>query len=82
MRRPEIIILDEATSALDADNERSLLENLDTIYQNNTLILITHRTSSLKNFDTIFVLDKGSIVEKGNFNELMQNPHGYFYKFE
>jgi len=74
IRQPSILILDEATSSLDSETARRIEETLDKISQDKTVIMITHKLISVKNFDEIFVIDKGKLKEHGNFDQLiMQN---------
>ena len=67
---PEIIIFDEATSSLDIENEKKIMKDIDKFSKNKTIIIITHRLNSVFNCETIYVLNNGSIVEKGKFDEL------------
>lgn len=76
---PQFLLFDEATSNLDANNERYIMNNLNNFFQNKTVVVIAHRLSTVKNADQIIVLDKGSIVETGNHEELTSN-RGYYYK--
>ena len=75
---PKIIIFDEATSALDYESERIIMDNLDKIKQNRTMLIIAHRLSTVQNCDIIVALDKGEIIEVGNHQELMDKK-GYYY---
>ena len=70
---PKILILDEATSALDIDTEKAVIDAINKIDKEITIILITHRLNTLKNCDIIFKLDKGEIVDKGTFNKLISS---------
>ncbi len=65
-----ILILDEATSALDAQTEARIKRALDQLRRGRTTFIIAHRLSTVANADTIYVLDKGRIVEHGTFAEL------------
>jgi ATP-binding cassette, subfamily B, beta-glucan exporter len=65
-----ILILDEATSALDAQTEARIKRALDRLRSGRTTFIIAHRLSTVANADTIYVLDKGRIVEHGRFAEL------------
>lgn len=69
---PAYIFLDEATSSLDAENEKIIAENLSSFYKGRTVIVIAHRLSTVKQADQILVMDKGSIVESGSHEELLQ----------
>jgi ABC-type multidrug transport system fused ATPase/permease subunit len=70
LRKPQFIIFDDCTSALDSKTEYALQQGLDSLNENIIKIIITHRMSSIKNADTIYVIDKGSIVERGTHSEL------------
>jgi len=77
-REPEILILDEATSSLDSVSEKYVKQTLtDTAKQGKTVIIIAHRLSTVKNADTIIVLEKGKVVETGNHNQLLQQAGVY-----
>lgn len=67
----EILVMDEATSALDSETEKQIQENLDRLQGQVTMIGIAHRLFTVKNFDRIYVLDKGRIIDSGSFSELM-----------
>jgi len=73
----DIIIFDEATSNLDYETEREIQESIDKL--DKTLIVSAHRLSTLKNMDKIIFIDKGTIVEQGTYQELL-NKKGEFYK--
>ena len=66
LKDPKILLLDEATSALDAESERIVQEALDRIMINRTTLIVAHRLSTVRNADTIAVIHRGKIVEKGN----------------
>ncbi|HBE20165.1 MAG TPA: peptidase C39 [Cyanobacteria bacterium UBA11149] len=68
---PRIIILDEATSSLDTESERRFQQNLARISRDRTTFIIAHRLSTVRNADSILVLDRGILVEEGNHDELM-----------
>lgn len=67
-----ILLLDEATSALDAKSESLIQQSLDKLCAGRTVIVIAHRLSTVRRADQILVLDKGTIVERGNHEQLMQ----------
>lgn len=67
---PDVLIFDEATSALDARTESSLIEAIEALSSMKTVIQVTHRVSSLKNCDRIYLIEAGSISAFGVFDEL------------
>ena len=77
-KNPEILFFDEATSALDANNEKAIMQKLDTFFKNKTVIVIAHRLSTVMNADQIVVLDKGKIIEIGNHSALVEQKGNYF----
>lgn len=77
LKNPPILILDEATSALDSESERLIQRALEKIIKNRTTLIIAHRLSTIRNADIIFVVDKGSIVERGSHGELYQKEGIY-----
>ncbi len=77
-----ILILDEPTSAIDIESEAKIFENLDELYQNKTLILISHRFSTVRKADKIIVLKDGKIIEEGNHNSLMKKSGIYTRMFK
>ena len=78
IKNPSILILDEATSALDSESEKLVQSALDNLMKDRTSIVIAHRLSTIRNADLIVVLDKGSIVESGRHEELIQKENGYY----
>ena len=71
LRKPRVLLLDEATSALDPATERQINATLDRVGAGRTTIAITHRLTSVTNFDRIFVIEAGRLVEEGNHDELL-----------
>ena len=67
-----VLILDEATSALDAESERLVQKALANLMRNRTSIVIAHRLSTIRRADTIVVMERGRIIEKGTHEELLQ----------
>jgi ATP-binding cassette subfamily B protein len=76
---PEFLFLDEATSALDATTERQIVANLETIFRHRTVVVIAHRLSTVRRADTIVVLERGSIVERGT-HETLAATRGRYYE--
>ena len=75
---PNYIFFDEATSALDANNEKVIMDKLDSFYKGKTVVVVAHRLSTVKNADQIIVLDNGKIIERGNHIELTQKRGMYY----
>jgi ABC-type multidrug transport system fused ATPase/permease subunit len=69
---PKVLILDEATSALDNLTEQAVMEAVQNLGHEITIILIAHRLSTVKSCDTIFLMEKGELSAKGTFQELKQ----------
>ena len=76
---PEYLFFDEATSALDANNEKTIMKNLDEFFKGRTVIVVAHRLSTVKNADQIVVLDKGKVVEFGTHSGLTQIKGSYYH---
>lgn len=72
------LFLDEATNSLDANNEKAIMNNLASFFDNRTVVIVAHRLSTVKNADNIIVLDKGRIVEQGKHNELISAKGTYY----
>ncbi|MBP7470279.1 MAG: ABC transporter ATP-binding protein [Flavobacterium sp.] len=77
IKNPEILLFDDCLSAVDTETEEAILNNLQTICENKTTIIVSHRVSSAKNADRIIILDEGRIVEQGSHNQLI-NEDGYY----
>ena len=77
-KNPKYLFFDEATNSLDATNERIIMENLQKIFQNHTVVIAAHRLSTVMNADNIVVMKKGEIVEQGTHSELVA-LRGHYY---
>ncbi len=77
-KNPEYLFFDEATNALDANNEKTIMENLDAFSKGKTVVVVAHRLSTVKNADQIVVIDQGEIVEQGKHNELIKKKGNYY----
>jgi len=79
---PKILILDEATANIDTETERLIQDALEKLIRGRTSIIIAHRLSTIKNVDTIYVLHKGKIVERGNHQELIRKKGLYYHLYQ
>lgn len=77
-KNPKYLFFDEATNSLDATNERIIMENLQKIFLNRTVVIAAHRLSTVMNADNIVVMKKGEIVEQGTHSELVA-LRGHYY---
>jgi ATP-binding cassette subfamily C protein len=78
LREPSLLILDEATSNLDSKNEKKIMGSIEKLHGNITMLVIAHRLSTIKHADTIYLIEKGSIVESGTWNDLLEDKNGHF----
>ena len=69
-KNPKFLILDEATSALDNITEKNLMKNIYKLNKQITILIIAHRLTTVEECDEIFLLDKGDIIDKGNYQDL------------
>ncbi|NBB28217.1 peptidase domain-containing ABC transporter [Cellulophaga sp. BC115SP] len=77
-KNPEYLFFDEATNALDANNEKTILENLNSFFKGKTVIVVAHRLSTVKNANQIIVLHNGEITEIGTHESLTSKRGEYF----
>jgi len=82
VKQPQIIVFDDCLSAVDTRTEEEILNNLGSVMQGKTSIIIAHRISTIKNADKILVMDRGEIIEQGNHDYLMQQRGTYFELYE
>ncbi len=75
---PRLLIFDEATSALDTQSESNILKNMRHILEGRTAVVIAHRLSTIMSADKILVLHRGSLVEQGNHQELVEKKGMYY----
>ena len=75
---PKILILDEATSSIDTETELLLQKGLNELLKGRTSFIIAHRLSTIRNADCIMYVDKGSILERGNHDELIEKKGEYY----
>ena len=77
-KNPEFLFFDEATNSLDANNERIIMSNLHEFFRGKTVVIVAHRLSTVKNADQIIVLQRGTIVEHGNHEQLTAIKGQYY----
>jgi ATP-binding cassette, subfamily B, bacterial PglK len=75
--RPDVLVLDEATSALDNATEAAIMEVIDGLAANLTIIMIAHRLSTVRRADCIHLLNRGRIVASGRYEELLQRSDDF-----
>ena len=79
-RQPELLILDEATSALDAETEQTIHRRLLEEYHEVTMLVIAHRLSTLAEVNRLYVLERGRVIEEGDFSALIGDAGTRFYR--
>lgn len=77
-----VLILDEPTSAIDAISEYEIFTNLQKVYKKKTLVLVSHRFSTVRNANKIFVIDNGEVIEQGSHKELLEKKGQYAKMFK
>ena len=75
---PKVLILDEATSALDNQTEQAVIEAVNKLSKDITIIMIAHRFNTVKNCDVIFQFEKGELVKQGSFDEVINDNKSFF----
>jgi ABC-type multidrug transport system fused ATPase/permease subunit len=78
LRNPDILLLDEATSSLDNISEKKIIDSVQKLSENMTVITIAHRLSTIQGSDIIHVMQGGEIVESGNHDSLMEKREEYY----
>ena len=74
---PKILILDEATSNLDLESEKHIINTLQNLHNNLTIIIVTHRINSIGFADNIYYLEDGKIIDQGNYDYLFKNNKNF-----
>lgn len=80
LRKPALLVLDEATSSLDNESEKLIQKSIAEISKTSTSVIIAHRLSTIKTADIIYVIDNGTLIEKGSYKDLVNNKKSTFYK--
>jgi ATP-binding cassette subfamily C protein len=78
LRKPSVLILDEATSTRDSENERRIQGAIEALHGGITIVAITHRLSTIRNADIIYVLENGRAIETGDWASLTAAETGRF----
>tara|TARA_R110002072_G_scaffold1989_5_gene16560 strand:- start:13932 stop:15647 length:1716 start_codon:yes stop_codon:yes gene_type:complete len=82
LQRSDVLLFDEATSALDNESEKVVQKALENLAGDKTVIAVAHRLSTIQDFDQIFVMHEGKLVEQGNHSELMSHRNEYAKLYE
>ena len=75
---PQLLILDEATSALDDQTQQAVMDAIDNLDKNLTIILIAHRLDTMKKCDKIILIENGEIKKEGKFEELIKSNKNFY----
>jgi ATP-binding cassette subfamily C protein len=78
VRQPRVLVLDEATSALDSESESRIQKAIERLHRRVTVVIITHRLSTIRHADAIHVLEKGRLIQSGTWDELRASERGRF----
>ncbi len=78
LRKPSLLILDEATSSLDSENEKRIQKAIEKLHGQMTILVISHRLSTIRGADVIHVIEEGRLVESGTWKELTTKENGRF----
>lgn len=76
-RNPKILILDEATSALDGNTEKRIMESITSLSSKMTIIIVAHRINTVRNCNTIYLMENGKISDHGNYDELIRKNKSF-----
>ena len=78
IKNPKIILLDEATSALDNVSEYEVQKALESLLLGRTTLAVAHRLTTIRDYDTIVVLDQGKVAEAGSYEELISRKRLFY----
>lgn len=81
-KQPQLLLMDEATSHLDLESEEKIQDSLHHFFKNVTAVVIAHRLTTIKEMDTILVIENGTVLESGNFAELTAKRGRFFELWE
>lgn len=74
---PQVLIMDEATSALDNLTEKSVIESIEALRGDRTIVMIAHRLTTVRNCDVIYLIHEGRIVDHGSYDDLLKSSHAF-----
>ena len=77
LKNPDILLLDEATATLDKESEKEIKKSIFELQKGRTSISVTHRLHNIIEYDNIFFMENGMIVEEGNHQQLMNKKGKY-----
>lgn len=80
VKKPSLLILDESTSNIDSENERKILRSIENLHGKLTVLIIAHNMSTIKNADTIYLMDDGKIIDHGTWYDLINRDNDVFMK--
>jgi ATP-binding cassette subfamily C protein len=78
LRNPSLLILDEATSSIDSENEKRIQSAIEKLHGHMTILIITHRLSTVQGADVIYVIEEGHLIESGTWDMLINKGSGRF----
>lgn len=78
LRKPSLLIMDEATSNLDSENETRILNAIDNLHGDMTILMIAHRLSTIRKADKIYLIEDGQVIEEGDWDSLLRREKGRF----
>ena len=81
LRKPQLLILDEATSALDSENEKRILSAIEELHGRLTILVIAHRLSTIRRADHIYLIERGCLIEHGDWSSLIAKEGSRFQAF-
>ena len=82
MKDNKVIVFDEATSALDNESQSKIVDLLEKLKEDKTVIIVAHRLSTIINSDKIYMIDDGNVIAEGTHAELMSNSKKYKELYE
>jgi len=80
-KKSDILVLDEPTSAIDAKSEQDIIDTIFDLYQKKTVLIVSHRLSTVSRADRIVVMKKGRVVEEGTHKQLFKTGTAYYDLF-